>query len=58
MQKMVGTDSAPSNYDGSVHSFILHVCGGVTVKIFFVCETDFGNVLSSCFDVSDIVLLL
>ena len=44
VQKTAGTDSAPSDHDGSVHSFILHVRWGVTVKIFFACEeneTDF-----------------
>ena len=59
-QKMAGTKVTP-DCDGSVYSIILHVHGGVMVKKVrekMKTISCFGNLLWSCFDVSDSVILL
>jgi len=62
-QKTACTDVMPSDRDGSVHSIVLHVHGGVTVKIFSSVQKMktilcFGKLLNSCFDISDFTVLL
>jgi len=63
-QKTAGTNVTLSGRDGSIHLIVLRVNGGATVKIFSSVnkmeKIDFalsGN-HSSCFDISDIVVLL
>jgi len=37
-KKTAGSDVMPSDSDGNVHSIVVHVYGGVTMKIFLSCR--------------------